>query len=227
MAGRDVVRDEPAGGGHDDDVVDYQGRAREAPARVRCARVGRCVARPDDGAVMGVERVHDSGRPECVDATVAEGRRPARTGAAIRLPEPRRVAVSPYQLAVDQVVAGDVLVVTALLLGVDEIATDRERRPARSDWPPPQLDGRRLGPIGLDPYAANDTVAIGSAKAGPLGVRFDLNVCQVGRACRRVVAGWSRDSLLGSLRGCRSRRRRYRRIAGLTGSALCWDLRWR
>src|SRR5439155_3003537 len=169
MAGRDVVRDEPAGGGDDDDVVDYQGRAREAPARVRCAGVGRCVARPDDGAVTGVECVHDSGRPECVDATVAESRRPARTGAAIRLPEPRRVAVSPYQLAVGQVVAGDVLLVTALFLGVDEIATDRERRPARSDRPAPQLDRRRLGPIRLDLDAANDAVATGSAKSRPDG----------------------------------------------------------
>ena len=47
----------------------------------------------------GVERVQDSGRAERVDATVAEGRRRARTGAAIRLPEPGRVAVSPHRLA--------------------------------------------------------------------------------------------------------------------------------
>ena len=47
----------------------------------------------------GVERVQDSGRTERVDATVAEGRRPARTGAAVRLQEPGRVAVSPHRLA--------------------------------------------------------------------------------------------------------------------------------
>ena len=66
----------------------------EAPARDRRAGVGRRVARPHDRAVARVERVQDSGRAERVDATVAERRRAARTGAAVRLPEPDRVAVS-------------------------------------------------------------------------------------------------------------------------------------
>src|SRR2546426_12229436 len=88
------------------------------------------------------ERVHDSGRPHCVDATVAESRRRARTGTGIRLPEPGRIAVSPHRLAGGQPIAGDDLVVAALLLGVEEIAADRERRPARADGPAPQL-GRR------------------------------------------------------------------------------------
>src|SRR2546426_7364064 len=48
------------------------------------------------------ERVHDSGRPHCVDATVAESRRRARTGTGIRLPEPGRIAVSPHRLAGDR-----------------------------------------------------------------------------------------------------------------------------
>ena len=69
------------------------------------AGVGRRVARPDDGAITGVERVQDPGRAKRVDATAAEGRRRARTGAAIRLPEPGRVAVSPHRLAGGQVVA--------------------------------------------------------------------------------------------------------------------------
>ena len=139
IAGGEVVGGERAGGGDDDEVVDHQRRAREAPARDLRAGVGRRVARPHDGAVAGVERVQDSGRAKCVDATVAEGRRPARTGAAIRLPEPGRVAVSPHRLAGGHVVAGDDLVVTALLLGVEEVAVDREGRPARSDRPAPQL----------------------------------------------------------------------------------------
>ena len=46
---------------------------------------------------------------------------------------------------------------------------DREGRPARSDRPAPQLDRRRRGPVGLDPHAANDAVALRSAKAGPVG----------------------------------------------------------
>src|SRR2546422_2170292 len=117
-AGR-IVAGEPAGSGHDDEVVYHQRRAREAPTRELRLCVGRRVARPHDGAVTGVERVHDSGPTECVDATVAEGRRPARTGTGIRLPEPGRVAVSPHRLAGGHVVAGDDLVVTALFLGVE------------------------------------------------------------------------------------------------------------
>ncbi len=192
IAGGDVVGGERAGGGDDDDVADHQRRAREAPARDLRAGVGRRVARPDDGAVTGVERVQDSGRAECVDAAVAEGRRRARTGAGIRLPEPGRVAVSPHRLAGGQVVAGDDLVVAALLLGVEKIAADREGRPARSDRPAPQLDRRRRGPVGLDPHAANDAVALRSAKAGPVGVRrsVDRRIARLGASvgllrCRR------------------------------------------
>src|SRR3989442_4291035 len=165
LAGGEVVSDERAGGGDDDDFVDHQRRARKAPARDLLAVVGRRVARPHDGAVSGVERVQDSGPTECVHATVADGRRPARTGTGIRLPEPGRVAVSPHRLAGGQVVAGDDLVVTALLLRVEEVAADREGRPAWSDRSAPQLDRRRPGPVGLDPHAANDAVPIGSAKA--------------------------------------------------------------
>ena len=85
--------------GDDDDVVDDQRRAGEAPARDRRAGIGRRVARPDDRAVAGVERVEDAGRAERVDAAVAERRRRARTGAAVRLVEPHRVAVPPHRLA--------------------------------------------------------------------------------------------------------------------------------
>ena len=160
--------------------------------------------------VAGVERVQDSGRAERVDATVAERRRPARTGAAIRLPEPGRVAVSPHRLAGGHVVAGDDLVVTALLLGVEEVAADREGRPARSDRPAPQLDRRRRRPVGLDPHAANDAVALGSAKAGPVGSRVRRSL---GAAVRLAAAA---TGCSGVLR-CRSLRRP-------TGSlARCWS----
>ena len=119
-------------------------------------------------AVAGVERVQDAGRAKRVDAAVAERRRRARTGAAIRFPEPDRVAMSPHRLAGGHPVAGDDLVVAALLLGVEQVAAHRERRPAWSDRPAPHLDRRRLRPVGLDPHAANDAVAVGSAKAGPV-----------------------------------------------------------
>src|SRR5271157_3190344 len=137
ITGGEVVGDQPAGGGDDDDVVNHQWRACEAPVRDLRAGVGRRVARPNDRAVTGVECVQDSGRTKCVYATVAEGRRRARTGAAIRLPESGHVAVCPHRLAGGRVVAGDDLVVTALLLGVEEVAADREGRPARSDRPAP------------------------------------------------------------------------------------------
>src|SRR5438874_2238837 len=110
FAGGQVVGDELAGGGDDDDVVDHQWRAREAPARDLLAGVGPSVARPHDGAVTGIERVHDSGRTERVYATVAEGRRAARTSARIRLPKTGGIAVFPHRLAGRHPVAGDDLV---------------------------------------------------------------------------------------------------------------------
>ena len=243
IAGGEVVGGERAGGGDDDEVADHQRRAREAPARDLRAGVGRRVARPHDGAVAGVERVQDSGRAKRVDATVAEGRRRARTGAGIRLPEPGRVAVSPHRLAGGHVVAGDDLVVAALLLGVEEVAADREGRPARSDRPAPQLDRRRRGPVGLDPHAANDAVAIGSAKAGPVGSRLaaarggecrgrrrswrggSLGPCAAGGVggAGRLVGAW--PAPLGGLGCCRSRRERRRLVAGLGQEPFLGSLR--
>ena len=201
--------------------------AKPQPGTLR-AGVGRRVARPHDGAVAGVERVQDAGRAQRVDAAVAEGRRPARTGAAIRFPEPGRVAVPPHRLAGGQAVAGDDLVVAALLLGVEEIAADREGRPARPDRPAPHLDRRRLRPVGLDPHAANDAVALRPAKARPLGCassryRWSAAFSAVGSRparSRRGVAGWRRVRRCGagSLRGCRRDRcgrcrRRHRLVA--------------
>ena len=145
LPGGDVVGGEPAGSGGDDDVADHERRARDAPVRNLPAGVGHRVARPDDRAVTGVERVQDSGATERVDAAVAEGRRRARTGAGIRFPEPGRVAVSPHGLAGLQVVGRHDLVVTALLLREEAIAANREGRPARSDRPAPQLDRAATG----------------------------------------------------------------------------------
>src|SRR5262249_45083421 len=155
-----VVCDKLARGGDDDDVVYHQRGACEAPHRDLGVAVSCYVARPHDGAVAGVERVQDSRRAKCVYPTVAESRRRARPSAAIRLPEPGRAAVSPHRLARVQVVARDDLVIASLLLSVKEVAIDSEGRPARPDGPAPQLDGRRLRPVGLDPHTANGAVAI-------------------------------------------------------------------
>src|ERR1035437_10505048 len=156
-----------AGDGDEDDVVDHQRRARKAPVRSLRGGFGRRVARPHHGAVTSVERVHNSGGAKCVRATIAESRRPARTGAAIRLVEPSPVAVYPYRLGGGQLVAGDNLVGTSLLLRVNEAAVDREGRPTRSDRPAPELDRRRHGPVGLNPHAGGDAVTMRAAKAGP------------------------------------------------------------
>src|SRR6202030_1377421 len=120
--------------------------------------VGRRVAGPHDGAATCVERVHDSGRTECVCATVAEGWCRARACACIRLPKTGRVTVFPDRLAGSELITGDNLLATALLLGVEVVAADREGRPARSNRPPPHLDGRRCRPVSLNPHAGDDAV---------------------------------------------------------------------
>ena len=97
-AGRAVVGDECARGGDNDEVVDDQWGARDAPARNRHAGIGHRVARPHGSAVAGVEGIQDSGRAECVDATVAEGGCRTRTSAAVRLIEPDRITVCPDRL---------------------------------------------------------------------------------------------------------------------------------
>ena len=63
-AGGGVVSGEMAGGGHDNDAADHQGRAGEAPDRDLGAGVGGGVAGPDDGSVTGVERVEYPGGAE-------------------------------------------------------------------------------------------------------------------------------------------------------------------
>ncbi len=46
---------------------------------------------------------------------------------ALGLPEPDRVAMLPHRLARGHPVAGDDLIVTALLLCVEKVAANRER----------------------------------------------------------------------------------------------------
>ena len=111
FAGSGIVGDESAGGGDDHEVADDQRGAGEPPGRDLLTRVGRGIARPDDRAAAGVKRVDDSGRAERVDATVAERRRPARTGAGVRLPEAHRIAMLPHRLAGAHLVRRDHFIV--------------------------------------------------------------------------------------------------------------------
>jgi len=112
-------------------------RAGAAPLRNLRAGVGDGVARPQDGPVTGIERIQDSGGAQCVYAAMAEGGRAARTWTAVRLVKTSCVSVSPHRLAGGQPVAGNQLVGTALLLGVEEVTANRERRPPWPDRTPP------------------------------------------------------------------------------------------
>jgi hypothetical protein len=122
----------------------------------------------------------------------------------------------------------------------------RPPRTAKDDQPGPigrrhSCDRRRRSPVGLDPHAGDDVVAMGSAKAGPVGSR--LPSCGSRRECRRLTAGSGHQPFLGSparlpepavapparcrvgpgqflrsRRGCPNRRKRPRRVAGLPAS---------
>ena len=81
--------------------------------------------------VFDAERVH---------APVLERRRSTRAGAAIRFIEPDGIAMPPHGRAGANPVASDDLVVAALLLGIEKVAADRERRPTRPDPSMPQFD---------------------------------------------------------------------------------------
>ena len=65
----------------------------------------------------------------------------------------------PDRLARGHPVTGDDLFAAALLLRVEQIAADRERRPAWPDGPPPQLHRWRLRPVGRELRTVNHPVA--------------------------------------------------------------------
>src|SRR5262245_60155172 len=98
----------------------------------------------------------------------------------------------PHGLAAAPAVRGHDFIVAPLFLRVDEIAVDREGRPAGPDWMTPQFDGRRFAPVGFDAHAANDAVAFGSTEARPLG-----NVCVRGRRRWRWGGRFVRERFAG------------------------------
>ena len=122
---RGVVAGQRSRRSDDDHVVNHERRAREAPIRNLALRVGRNVARPGDSAGARVERVQNAGGPESVNASVAQRRRRSRTGAGVRLPETRRIAVAPHRVHRSPTrYADDDLLWPALLL------REERRRPA-------------------------------------------------------------------------------------------------
>src|SRR5262249_18406174 len=124
--------------------------------------------------VCGIERVQDSGRTERVHAAGAESGRSAWTRSAGRFGESSGVAMLPDGLAGADAVAGNDLVLAALLLRVKTIALDREGRPAGPDRATPELGRRRLRPVGLDPYAMDHAVTCGPTKTRPLSRRREF-----------------------------------------------------
>ena len=92
LAGGDVVPGERAIDADDHHVVDDERRARDAPERHFARGFGRGVVRPDHLAGAGVERIQHAGGAHRVDAILVNGRRAARTGAAVRFIEANRIA---------------------------------------------------------------------------------------------------------------------------------------
>src|SRR6185503_4793536 len=188
--------------------------------------------RPDHGAVSLVERIQDSGRTERIDTAVTQRRRPARAGTAIRFPEACRISMSPYRLTGAEPVTRHDFLVATLLLCVEEIAVDGEGRPPRPDRLAPQFDWRRLAPIGLDSYAVDDAVAVGTAETRPLGLRVDHGWSgRLGLIVRHRRSDGDRSSRLIHGPGRNRRRRRSvssgvdRFVDGLRQKSFFWS--WR
>ena len=170
--------------------------------------------RPHDRAVARVERVQNAGRAECVHAAVASVGVARGPAPAIRLPEPRRVAVFPHRLAGQQVVARHHFLVPALFLRVEAIAADRKRRPARSHRPAPDLEPAAMQSSRFRCACPGCAVAVGSTKTGPVGSGFFG-----GSRARRFI---------GNVRSFRRHRSRchsglvaLRRHARLRGNFFC------
>ena len=136
------------------------GTSREVSVDVLCDQI--VLAGP------GIERVQHSGRAHRVDAILVNRRRAPRAGAAVRFVETNRIRVTPHRLARRDAITRDDLLVAALLLRVEQIAANRERRPAGPNRSPPHLRRWSRRPVGVDANAANDAVAIRSAESRPL-----------------------------------------------------------
>src|SRR5262245_23029476 len=102
--------------------------------------------------------------------------------------------MSPHRFTSGEAIGADDLFVSTLLLRISGVAPHREGRPPRSDWPPPEQDGRRDDPIRFYPYARNRAIAISTAKPGPANESrcgLDCRGCPR-RARRGGVDRWNR-----------------------------------
>ena len=163
----DVERGEHSSESDDHHIVGHDGRAREAPDGKRRAGRRRGVTGPDDASALRVERIQNARGAETVDTAAVEGWGRPRAGASVRLVEARRVLVHPHGLTGADPVGADDLVLPSLLLRVEDVAGDGERRPAGADRPTPERDRRRGAPIGSDPYSGDDAIAVRTAEARP------------------------------------------------------------
>ena len=121
----------------------------------------------------------------------------------------------PHRLARGHPVAGHDLVLAALLLRVEEIAVDGERRPARPDRPAPQLDRRRC-----DQSVSIRTPRTTPSRSGPRKPGHSARLtaaagsgrfCRAAAGCRRrgasAFGAWLRVLLAPALRSAARRRR--------------------
>ena len=173
------IRSELTANGGDDQIVDHEWRAGKAPHRRGRVEIGHHVSRPEDPAVARVESVQEAGRSECQDAIGSNRGGRTRPGTAHRLLEPHTIGVAPHERARRNPVSADGFVAASLLLGVQNVVADRERRPAGANAPAPQLNRRSRRPVGVDLQAADDSSSIGSSEPGP--VREPLDSGRPGR----------------------------------------------
>ena len=75
----------------------------------------------------------------------------------------------PHRRSRAHTVSRDELIVTALLLRVENVAADRERGPSRPDRTAPEFLRRGRHPVGFDLQAANHAISAGPRKPGPCG----------------------------------------------------------
>ena len=135
----------------DNEVVDHEWRGCEAPHWRRRIEVGHRVSRPQEPAVSGVECVEEARGAERKDTICGNRRCRTRSGAAHSLLEPHGIGVTPHRPARRNTVGADDFVAATLLLCIENIAVDRERRPAGTDVSAPQLGRRSRRPIGVNP----------------------------------------------------------------------------
>lgn len=135
--------------GDDDEVIDDEWRATDAPFEVRNFVRGEQVLGPEEVAGLGVETIEDAGAAVGVEATVMDGGGGVWTGSRLPLLEAGFVRMGPDRDSRGDVIADGGFLVAPLFHGEGASSTDGEGGPTLADGVPPQLFGRVRLPIGI------------------------------------------------------------------------------